>query len=87
VCSREFLVPGALVAARQRASEKTVQPHVLVDNARVRMVRWVPKPGEGTPIHDHVLDHISVVIHGSRICYMTADGATTESEQKTGSAV
>jgi quercetin dioxygenase-like cupin family protein len=81
------MVSAALVAAQHRASDKTVPPQVLVDNAKVRMVRWILKPGEGTPIHDHTLDHISVVIHGSRIRYVTVDGATTENEQKTGNAV
>ena len=75
------------VMAQHRASEKIGEPQVLVDNAIVRMVRWVLKPGEGTPIHTHALDHISVVIHGSTLRDVAADGTTKENVQKTGDAV
>jgi quercetin dioxygenase-like cupin family protein len=82
-----ILVSTAMVAAERRASERIVRPRVLVENSKVRMVRWVLKPGEGTPIHEHALDHISVVIHGSKMRFVTEDGTTTENVQPTGNAV
>jgi quercetin dioxygenase-like cupin family protein len=72
-------------AAQHRASEKIVQPQVLVDNTKVKAVRWVLAPGEGTPIHTHSLDHISVVIHGSTLRDVEAsNGVAKENVQKTG---
>ena len=72
-------------AAQHRASEKIAQPQVLVDNAKVKVVRWVLEPGEGTPVHTHSLDHISVVIHGSTLRDVEASSGTAkENVQKTG---
>ena len=82
-----LLGSGLILMAQHRASEKIVKPQVLVDNAKVRMVRWVLKPGGGTPIHTHALDHISVVIHGSTLRDVEESGATKENIQKTGDAV
>jgi quercetin dioxygenase-like cupin family protein len=81
-----FFVSTLVVMAQHRASEKVVQPQVLVDNARVKMVRWVLKPGEGSPIHSHDLDHVSVVIRGSTLRDMNAVGVVKENVPKTGDA-
>jgi quercetin dioxygenase-like cupin family protein len=78
---------GLVWAAQHRASEKIVQPQVLVENAKVKIVRWVLKPGEGTPIHTHSLDHVSVIIHGSTLREVEASsGVAKENVQKTGDA-
>ena len=82
-----ILLSAAVMVAQRSVRERTVQPQVLVENAKVRMVRWVLRPGEGTPIHEHTLDHISVVIHGSKMRYVAVDGTTTEDIQPTGNAV
>jgi quercetin dioxygenase-like cupin family protein len=73
--------------AQKLASEKVVQPQVLVDNQKVKIARWVLEPGEGTPLHTHTLDHVSVVIHGSALRDVAADGTAKESVQKAGDAV
>jgi len=75
------------VMAQQRASEKIVQPQLLVENQKVKIQRWVLRPGEGTPIHTHTLDHVSVVIHGSTLRDVATDGTAKENVQKTGDAV
>ncbi len=72
--------------AQPRASDKVVEPQVLVDNPKVKIVRCVLKPGEGTPVHTHTLDHVSVVIHGSSIRDVQANGTTSEQDQKAGEA-
>ena len=77
---------GIIIWAQHRASENVVQPQILVDNAKVKMVRWLLKPGEGTPVHTHSLDHISVVIHGSTIKDVDAAGTAKEGLQKSGEA-
>jgi len=81
------LFASALLFGAQRlASEKVVQPQVVVDNAQVRVVRWVLKPGEGTPLHPHALAHVSVVIHGSTIHSVDTNGKVTDTHDKTGGA-
>ena len=76
-----------ILFAQNLASEKVVQPQVLVDNQKVKIARWVLKPGEGTPLHTHTLDHVSVVIHGSTLRDVAADGTAKENVQKAGDAV
>jgi quercetin dioxygenase-like cupin family protein len=80
-------VSALTLLAQHLASEKVVQPQPIVDNQKVKVVRWVLKPGEGTPLHTHTLDHISVVIHGSTLRDVAADGAAKENVQKAGDAV
>jgi quercetin dioxygenase-like cupin family protein len=80
------MVSAIILFAQHRASEKIVPPQAVVDNAKVRMVRWVLRPGEGTPVHTHVLDHISVVVHGSTLRDVAIDGTTKENLRKTGDA-
>ncbi len=83
------LMAGASVTvlAQHAAKEKVVPPQVLVDNQKVKMQRWVLKPGESSPVHAHKLDHISVVIHGTTLRDTSTDGTSKEIAQKTGDAV
>jgi mannose-6-phosphate isomerase-like protein (cupin superfamily) len=78
---------GLTLLAQHLASEKVAQPQPILENQKVRIHRWVLKPGEGTPLHTHVLDHISVVLQGSRIKDMGADGTSKTVEQKSGQVV
>ncbi len=81
------LLPSATaLLPRPQASQKVVQPQVITENQKVRMVRWVLQPGEGTPIHAHALDHVSVVIRGSAIRDVATDGSARTIEQRTGDA-
>jgi quercetin dioxygenase-like cupin family protein len=75
-----------ILAAQQRASERVIPPQVIVNNAKVRIIRWLLKPGEGTPVHKHVLDHVSVVIHGSTLRSFPTDGAPKDTTYTTGQA-
>lgn len=80
-------VSALALTAQQLASEKVVQPQPIVENQKVKIQRWVLKPGEGTPLHTHTLDHVSVVIHGSTLRDVGADGTAKENVQKAGDAV
>jgi quercetin dioxygenase-like cupin family protein len=81
------LFGAALIFGAQRlASEKVIPPQVIVDNAKVRVVRWVLKPGEGTPIHSHDLDHVSIVLHGSILHSVGTDGRVKDTPYQTGQA-
>jgi len=73
--------------AQHLASDKVVQPQPIVENQKVKVVRWVLKPGEGTPLHTHTLDHIAVVVQGSTLRDMETDGTAKNVEQKTGQVV
>jgi quercetin dioxygenase-like cupin family protein len=81
------LLSGLTLMAQHLASEKVVQPQLVVENERVRAVRWVLGPGEGTPLHTHTLDHIAVTLHGSTLRDMDTDGTSQEHEQKSGQVV
>lgn len=82
-----LLSSGLYLLAQHRASEKVVEPQALLENQKVKIVRWVLKPGEGTPLHTHTLDHIGVVIRGSTMKDVETDGTAKNVEQKTGAAV
>jgi quercetin dioxygenase-like cupin family protein len=77
---------GVTALAQRLASEKVVQAQVLVDNPKVKMVRWVLQPGEGSPVHAHNLDHIYVVVRGAKIREITGDGKVHDDDQETGRA-
>jgi mannose-6-phosphate isomerase-like protein (cupin superfamily) len=79
-----FSLSGLTLLAQHLASEKIVQPQPILENQRVKIHRWVLKPGEGTPVHTHTLDHISVVLQGSRIKDMDTDGTFKTVEEKSG---
>jgi beta-alanine degradation protein BauB len=81
-----WLVLAVTFWAQQIAGHKIVQPQVLVDNQKVRMVRWKLEPGERSPVHTHILDHIYVVIHGSKIREYLPDGTIHDDDQETGRA-
>ncbi|MBI1941475.1 MAG: hypothetical protein HYS33_08220, partial [Acidobacteria bacterium] len=51
-----MLISGLTLMAQRLSSEKLVEPQPLVENEKVKAVRWVLKPGEGTPLHTHTLD-------------------------------
>ena len=75
---------GLAVLAQSHGSEKIIQPQVVADNQKVRMVRWSLQPGERSPVHTHSLDHIYVVIHGSKIRDFISGDGTHDDEQETG---
>ena len=81
-----WLILGLTVVAKNSASENIVQPRVLVENQKVKMVRWKLQPGERSRVHTHSLDHIYVVVHGSKIREYLPDGKTNDDEQETGRA-
>jgi len=81
-----WLTLGLAILAQSLASNNVVQPQILVDNAKVKMVRWSLQPGQRSPVHTHSLDHIYVVIHGSRIRDFISGGGTHDDDQETGRA-
>ncbi len=81
-----WLVLGAVVLAQYSTRENVVPPQLLVENQKVRMVRWLLQPGERSPVHTHSLDHIYVVIRGSRIRDFVSGDGTHDDDQETGRA-
>ena len=75
---------GLTLLAQHLASEKVVQPQPIFENQKVEIHRWVLKPGEGTPLPTHTLDHISVILQGSRVKDMSADGTSKIVKEKSG---
>ncbi|MFB3924093.1 MAG: hypothetical protein ACE145_20410 [Terriglobia bacterium] len=72
--------------AQKMASEKVVPPQPILENERVKIQRWLLKPGEGTPLHTHTLPHVSVILRGSTTRDVGTDGVSKDTEQKTGAA-
>jgi predicted metal-dependent enzyme (double-stranded beta helix superfamily) len=72
--------------AQHEAQGKVVPAQILVDNQKVTIRRWKLEPGERSPIHTHNLDHVYVVIHGSKIREYLPDGTIHDDEQETGRA-
>lgn len=73
-----------MLRAQQHTDSAVVQEKILVDNQKVTIRRWQLAPGERSPMHTHSLDHIYMVIHGSKIRDHLADGTTHDDNQETG---
>jgi quercetin dioxygenase-like cupin family protein len=56
---------------------------VMAEDAKVRVVRFAPSPGDKTPIHSHP-SYVVYVVKGGRVKYTLPDGTTSISELKTG---
>jgi|HubBroStandDraft_6_1064221.scaffolds.fasta_scaffold888291_1 quercetin dioxygenase-like cupin family protein len=82
-----FFSGGTALAEPLPPAGKTVQPRVVVDNKKIKMVRWILQPGEATPPQTHSLDHVEVVIRGAALREVAADGKASEAAQETGRAV
>ena len=70
--------------AQRPAKARVVEPELILENQRVKIVHWLLKPGEATPVHTHTLDHIGVTLQGSTLRDVPAGGAPRDSEDKTG---
>ena len=57
---------------------KIVPTQTVVDNPQVTIERNVLEPGESTPVLTHTLPHVTVVIQGSTIHIVNANGTTTD---------
>ncbi len=79
-----FLMSVLALAAQQMASEKVAQPEQVFENQKVKIVRILLKPGEGTPLHTHALDHIAVIVQGSAMKDISTDGKSRDNVEKTG---
>ena len=79
-----WLLLAVMFSAQEVAVHKIVQPQILVDNQKVTIRRWTLEPGERSPVHTHSLDHIYVVIRGSKVREYLADGTTHDDDQETG---
>jgi len=75
------------LAAQHMASEKVVPPQLVLENQKVKITRILLKPGEGTPLHTHALDHIAVVLQGSTMKDVETDGKYKNVEEKTGDVI
>jgi beta-alanine degradation protein BauB len=60
--------------------------HARLDNARVRVLESVLKPGEREKLHSHPAC-VMYVLEGGKVRSHAADGATTEIEIATGATV
>jgi quercetin dioxygenase-like cupin family protein len=59
---------------------------VLVEDQKVRVLRYAPSKGDKTPMHSHP-SAVVYVVKGGRVKYTMPDGSTTISDLKTGQAL
>lgn len=77
---------GFALLAQRQAEDRVVQPRIVVDNQKVKVSRWSLQPRERTPVHTHSLDHVYIVVRGSKIREHIADGRVSDDDQETGRA-
>jgi mannose-6-phosphate isomerase-like protein (cupin superfamily) len=82
-----LLISVLALSAQKMASDKVVQPQPVLENQKVKVTRILLKPGEGTPLHTHTLDHLAVILQGSTMKDMETDGREKNVEEKTGEVV
>jgi quercetin dioxygenase-like cupin family protein len=75
----------ALLAQRP-AADRVMPPQTVVDNQKVKVSRWLLQPGERSPVHTHSLDHVYIVVRGTKIREHVSDGRVNDDEQETGRA-
>lgn len=79
-----ILISTAAFTAQRNAAWKVVEPKLVLENQKVKVEHWLLKPGEGSPIHTHTLDHLGVTLQGSTLRDVSVDGSTKDSEDQTG---
>lgn len=72
--------------AQDPAKAHSNQYHVLVDNARVRVLHVAVPAGAKNALHDHP-DHVAVLLTDSSIRFTGADGKPVETTSKKGEAL
>lgn len=83
-------VLGVTVSAAAYAFQADTLSHgalptqIVVDNANVTIERNLLKPGEATEILTHTRPHITVVVQGSTIHIVNANGTTTDKDRPAG---
>ena len=66
------------------ARAKVISTQTVLDNAQVTIGRNVLDPGESTSVLTHTLPHVTVVIQGSTIHIVDANGTATDTVRPTG---
>jgi mannose-6-phosphate isomerase-like protein (cupin superfamily) len=82
-----IIISGLALAAQQLASEKVVQPAQVFENQKVKIIRILLKPGEGTPLHTHALDHVAVIVQGTTMKDVEPSGKSQDVVHKQGEVV
>ncbi|MGA2629844.1 MAG: cupin domain-containing protein [Terriglobia bacterium] len=81
-----LLVTGTSVRAQDLVKVAPKNCTVVLDNAQVRVIRVVLKPGDKLEMHSHPA-HIVYSLTEGKAKYTSADGKTEERDVKAGQAV
>ena len=81
-----LLAPAAPGLAQDPAKAHSNQYHVLLDNARVRVLHVAVPAGAKNALHDHP-DHVAVVLTDSSIRFTGPDGKPADMTRKKGEAI
>ena len=66
------------------AGKATVPTQIVVDNASVTIERNLLKPGESTEILTHTRPHVTVVVQGSTMHIVNANGTAVDKDRPAG---
>ena len=79
------VIGSTLMLSAQRGREfKEVQPQLVLENQRIKVERWVLRPGEASPVHSHPVDHLGVTLRGTTLRVIAADGTYKDNEDQAG---
>jgi hypothetical protein len=65
-------------------SHGSLPTQIVVDNANVTIERNLLKPGEATEMLTHTRPHVTVVVQGSTIHIVNANGTATDKDRPAG---
>lgn len=81
-----FCLTGSAAFAQDPAKVNPKNYHVVIDNARVRVLHVVVATGEKTIMHEHP-DNITVMLTDGKMTFTEADGKSQAVEVKAGQAL
>ncbi len=87
------LLLGVIVAGvgaviwMHRGGGQTIEPELLLENQRVRIVRWVLEPNQSSSQITDSADHISVIMRGGTVRDQDSNGISKDLSPQTGDAV
>lgn len=81
-----FCLAGSAAFAQDPPKVNPKNYHIVIDNARVRVLHVVVAPGEKTTMHEHP-DNITVMLTDGKMTFTEADGKSQAAEVKAGQAL
>lgn len=80
-----FIICAAAFALRMHIDADKIAPtQIVLDNTNVTIERNVLEPGQSSPVLTHTLPHVTVVVRGSTIHIVNANGTAVDKDRPAG---